>query len=129
ASTGVIGDYLPMDLLSEEIPMLSKKLLNEAGLHSQSFHKAAEAIMTTDTVAKIAHASVRIGGREVRIWGCAKGAGMIHPAMNPSGKPHATMLAFLLTDIAMETRTLNALLYRATDKSFNRVTVDGDTST
>src|SRR5205814_7672320 len=122
ASTGVIGDYLPMDLLSEEIPMLSKKLLNEAGLHSQSFHKAAEAIMTTDTVPKIAHALVRIGGREVRIWGCAKGAGMIHPAMTPSGKPastrpaarHATMLAFLLSDIAMDTRTLNALLYRAT---------------
>ena len=139
ASTGVIGDFLPMELLSEEIPMLSKQLLGPKGAHSQSFHKAAEAIMTTDTVPKIAHASVRIGGKEVRIWGCAKGAGMIHPAMNPSGKPaasakasapkHATMLAFLLSDIAMDSKTLTALLDRSANKSFNRVTVDGDTST
>ena len=129
ASTGVIGDFLPMELLSEEIPMLSKQLLGPKGDHFDSFHKAAEAIMTTDTVPKIAHASVRIGGKEVRIWGCAKGAGMIHPAMNSSGKPHATMLAFVLTDIAMESRMLTALIDRASDKSFNRVTVDGDTST
>jgi glutamate N-acetyltransferase/amino-acid N-acetyltransferase len=129
ASTGVIGDFLPMDLLSEEIPLLSKRLLGNDGPQAQSFHKAAEAIMTTDTVSKIAHASVRIGGKEVRIWGCAKGAGMIHPAMTPSGKPHATMLAFILTDVAMETRPLTALLQRSTDKSFNKVTVDGDTST
>ena len=135
ASTGVIGDFLPMDLLSEEIPMLSKRLLGPKGARSGSFHKATEAILTTDTVAKIAHASVRIRGREVRIWGCAKGAGMIHPDMNPSGKPvatstrHATMLAFILTDLDMDKRALTALLARSTDKSFNRVTVDGDTST
>lgn len=133
ASTGVIGDYLPMELLSEEIPMLSKRLLGPKGVHFQSFHKAAEAIMTTDTVPKIAHATVRIGGKDVRIWGCAKGAGMIHPAMNPSGKPastkHATMLAFLLTDVTMDAKRLTELLDRASDKSFNRVTVDGDTST
>ena len=69
--------------------MLSKKLLGEEGAHYAAFHKAAEAIMTTDTTVKIAHASVRIGGKEVRLWGCCKGAGMIHPKMTLSGKPHA----------------------------------------
>src|SRR3954465_3569808 len=67
ASTGVIGDFLPMDLLSEEIPLLSKRLLSDDGANAQSFHKAAEAIMTTDTVPKIAYATVRIDGQEVRI--------------------------------------------------------------
>ena len=131
ASTGVIGDFLPMELLSEEIPILSKRLKGPQGVQSRSFHKAAEAIMTTDTTVKIAHASVRVGGREVRLWGCAKGAGMIHPVMTPSGRPakHATMLAFLLTDLAMDSRPLTALLARSAEKSFNRVTVDGDTST
>ena len=139
ASTGVIGDFMPMDLLSEEIPMLSKKLLGESGAHYDAFHKAAEAILTTDTTVKIAHASVRIGGREVRLWGCCKGAGMIHPAMTLSGKPpasakaavgrHATMLAFLLTDLKAGAAELRSYLGPATDESFNRVTVDGDTST
>ena len=85
ASTGVIGDFMPMDLLAEEIPMLSKKLLGEGGARYDAFHKAAEAIMTTDTTVKIAHASVRIRGKEVRLWGCCKGAGMIHPQMTLSG--------------------------------------------
>jgi len=129
ASTGVIGDFMPMDLLSDEIPMLSKKLLGDEGVHYNSFHKAAEAIMTTDTTVKIAHATVRIGGREVRIWGCCKGAGMIHPAMTLSGKPHATMLAFVLTDLKTSASELKPMLGEATDQSFNRVTVDGDMST
>jgi len=129
ASTGVIGDFMPMDLLVEEIPMLSKRLLDEEGTHYASFHKAAEAIMTTDTVVKIAHASFSIGGREVRLWGCAKGAGMIHPAMTPTGKPHATMLAFLLSDLEADAKGLQPILASSVDKSFNRVTVDGDTST
>lgn len=130
ASTGVIGDYLPMKLLSKEIPMLSKHLLGEAGTHYHSFYKAAEAIKTTDTTVKISHASLRVKGREVRIWGCAKGAGMIHPHMTPSGLPMATLLAFLLTDAEiMELPLLRMLLGRATAASFNRVTVDGDTST
>jgi glutamate N-acetyltransferase/amino-acid N-acetyltransferase len=129
ASTGVIGDFMPMDLLSDEIPMLSKKLLKDEGLSYNAFHKAAEAIMTTDTTVKIAHASVRIGGKEVRLWGCCKGAGMIHPAMTLSGKPHATMLAFLLTDLKASSAELRAMLAPAADESFNRVTVDGDMST
>jgi len=117
ASTGVIGEFMPMDLLVEEIPMLSKRLLGEPGAHYQSFHKAAEAIMTTDTTVKTAHASFAAAGREVRLWGCAKGAGMIHPAMTLSGK-HATMLAFLLTDLAADAQGLKGMLAPAVDKSF-----------
>ena len=129
ASTGVIGDFMPMDLLSEEIPMLSKKLLGSDGTHYNAFHKAAEAIMTTDTTIKIAFRSVRIGGREVRLWGCAKGAGMIHPQMNLTGKKHATLLAFIISDVKASAAQLRPLLDKATDTSFNRVTVDGDMST
>ena len=81
ASTGVIGDFMPMELLAEEIPMLSKRLRTDDGALYSSFHKAAEAIMTTDTTVKISTATVKIGGKEVRIWGCCKGAGMIHPEM------------------------------------------------
>jgi len=130
ASTGVISDFMPMELLSEEIPLVAKRLLGPQGTSARSFHKAAEAILTTDTVPKIAHASVRVGGREVKIWGCAKGAGMIHPAMTPSGKAakHATMLAFLFTDLRANSRWLTPLLAASTERSFNRVTVDGDTS-
>lgn len=129
ASTGVIGDFMPMDLLSEEIPMLSKKLLGDDGVHYQSFHKAAEAIMTTDTTVKIAHADVQVGGKTVRVWGCCKGAGMIHPQVTLSGKPHATMLAFILSDLQATSAELRPMLESSTDESFNRVTVDGDMST
>ena len=76
ASTGVIGDFMPMELLSEEIPDAVETLLRtDEGRIALSFHKAAEAIMTTDTTVKIAHATIKIGGKEVRIWGCCKGAG------------------------------------------------------
>jgi glutamate N-acetyltransferase / amino-acid N-acetyltransferase len=129
ASTGVIGDFMPMDLLSDEIPMLSKKLLGEAGTHYHSFHKAAEAIMTTDTTVKIAHAEIQVGGKPVRLWGCCKGAGMIHPQMNLTGKLHATMLGFILTDLKANAAELKPMLAEATNESFNRVTVDGDMST
>lgn len=148
ASTGVIGDFMPMDLLSEEIPMLSKKLLGDDGVLYHSFHKAAEAIMTTDTTVKIAYAEVKIGGKTVRLWGCCKGAGMIHPHMTLTGrggdppsqnlrrasagtrrKKHATMLAFLLTDLGASADELKPFLAHTTEESFNRVTVDGDMST
>ena len=144
ASTGVIGDFMPMDLLAEEIPMLAKRLRTDDGLSYASFHKAAEAIMTTDTTVKIAYASVTIQGKEVRIWGCCKGAGMIHPAMTLSGRSggrgergrgrslkgkHATMLGFILTDAAIAKKELEGFLQTSTDASFNRVTVDGDMST
>src|SRR4029077_9971705 len=112
------------------IPLVARRLLGPQGLSVSYFHKAAEAIMTTDTVAKIAVASVQIGGQQVKIWGCAKGAGMIHPAMTPSGNAprHATMLAFIFTDLRASSRDLTPLLARSTGRSFNRVTVDGDTS-
>ena len=135
ASTGVIGDFMPMDLLHEEIPLLTRQLQSPQSQTPASFEKAARAILTTDTVQKIAQQTVHIDGKEVRLWGCAKGAGMIHPAMTLSGEPHslkgkhATMLAFLLTDAAMPAAQLRDLLAQATDISFNRVTVDGDTST
>lgn len=132
ASTGVIGDFMPMELLSEEIPMICKKALSDEGLTAGSFHKAAEAIMTTDTTVKIAQATVTVGGKEVRLWGCAKGAGMIHPQMTSTGSlkgKHATMLGFLLTDAAIDAKSISAMLEKATDESFNRVTVDGDMST
>jgi glutamate N-acetyltransferase/amino-acid N-acetyltransferase len=132
ASTGVIGDFMPMDLLAEEIPLVSSKVLQEEGLSFGSFHKAAEAIMTTDTTVKIAYASVNISGKEVRIWGCCKGAGMIHPQMTLTGSlkgKHATMLGFVLTDAAITAKEIKPILQKATDASFNRVTVDGDMST
>jgi glutamate N-acetyltransferase/amino-acid N-acetyltransferase len=129
ASTGVIGDFMPMDLLFEEIPMIAGKTLSDEGLKTASFHKAAEAILTTDTKMKVASATIMIGGREVRIWGCAKGAGMIHPKMTASGKPHATMLGFILTDVKAGTKELGTALSDATEESFNCVTVDGDMST
>jgi glutamate N-acetyltransferase/amino-acid N-acetyltransferase len=136
ASTGVIGDFMPMELMSEEIPMLSKRLLKDEGIQAHSFHKAAEAILTTDTTVKISHQLIRIQGKEVRLWGCAKGAGMVHPWMTPTGNvpaslkgKHATMLSFILTDAEAEAADLEKILFRATDTSFNRVTVDGDTST
>jgi glutamate N-acetyltransferase/amino-acid N-acetyltransferase len=78
--------------------------------------------MTTDTVPKAAGKRARIGGKTVELWGCAKGAGMIHPNM-------ATMLSFILTDAAVEPKTLRAILRPVVDRTFNRVTVDGDMST
>lgn len=153
ASTGVIGDFLPMELLAEEIPMLTERLRRDQGLEAQSFQKAAEAIMTTDTTVKISSASIPFGKREIRLWGCAKGAGMIHPKMTLSGTvasepgrrgasakasrtsarslkgKHATMLGFILTDAGIPVADLRRMLERSTENSFNRVTVDGDMST
>jgi glutamate N-acetyltransferase/amino-acid N-acetyltransferase len=114
ASTGVIGVRLPMDRISSGIRMAS----GELGEGDEGF---AESILTTDTRAKEAVAQVEIGGRTVTVGGTAKGSGMIHPNMG-------TMLAFLTTDAAVEKSCLNETLSRVTDRTFNRVTVDGDTS-
>mgnify|MGYP003296025539 CR=1 FL=1 len=114
ASTGVIGVHLPMDRISSGIRAASGKL-DEGG---EGF---AESILTTDTRAKEAVARVEIGGRTVTVGGTAKGSGMIHPNMG-------TMLAFLTTDAAVEKSCLQETLSRVTDRTFNRVTVDGDTS-
>jgi glutamate N-acetyltransferase/amino-acid N-acetyltransferase len=112
ASTGVIGERLPMGRISSGIETVA------LGREGAGF---AEAILTTDTRTKEAAVRVEIGGTIVTVGGTAKGSGMIHPNMG-------TMLAFLTTDAAVEKGCLQETLREATDRTFNRVTVDGDTS-
>jgi glutamate N-acetyltransferase/amino-acid N-acetyltransferase len=114
ASTGVIGVHLPMGRISSGI----KSASDELGEGGAGF---AESILTTDTRAKEAVVRAEIGGRMVTVGGTAKGSGMIHPNMG-------TMLAFLATDAAVEKNCLRETLNRVTDRTFNRVSVDGDTS-
>ncbi|MBI3752548.1 MAG: bifunctional glutamate N-acetyltransferase/amino-acid acetyltransferase ArgJ [Deltaproteobacteria bacterium] len=116
SSTGVIGQNLPIDRIEKGIPKLV------SSLSSKGWNDAVHAIMTTDAFPKFAFEKCRIGGKEISILGIAKGAGMICPNM-------ATMLAFLATDAAVEQKVLQAILRTAVDKSFNSITVDGDTST
>ena len=116
ASTGVIGVQLPMDKIGPGISKAAKALSETGG------SDAALAIMTTDTAAKETAVSVEIGGVPVIIGGMAKGSGMIHPNM-------ATMLGFITTDAAIAPAMLRKALKQSTDRSFNRITVDGDTST
>jgi glutamate N-acetyltransferase/amino-acid N-acetyltransferase len=116
ASTGVIGQPLPMDRIRRAIPLAVKALNRRGGL------RAAQAIMTTDTFPKTLCLETRLLGRRVRIAGMAKGAGMIHPRM-------ATLLAFVVTDAKISAGLLRLALRKATDRSFNMITVDGDTST
>lgn len=115
-STGVIGAPLPMPVIREGIP----KALAAAAPHQGAAF--AEAIMTTDTRPKARAAAREIGGRPVQIWGTCKGAGMIHPNM-------ATMLGFVITDAPIAPDDLQAIWARVCDRSFNAITVDGDTST
>jgi glutamate N-acetyltransferase/amino-acid N-acetyltransferase len=115
AATGVIGVFLPMDRVSWGIARAAKDLSRTGG------GVAARAIMTTDTKPKSASAVVRLGSQAVRLWGMAKGSGMIHPQL-------ATMLGFVLTDAAVCPKTLKEALRRAVRTTFNRITVDGDMS-
>ena len=115
-STGVIGVRLPMERLREGIPRAVRALSPQGG------EAAARAIMTTDTRPKACAVRTQVLGRPVTVAGMAKGAGMIHPNM-------ATMLALMATDAAATPQALDALLRRAAARSFNAVTVDGDTST
>ncbi len=115
-STGVIMETLPVDRIVAGLPAA---LADRQAAH---WHAAAEAIMTTDTVAKAASRQVSIGGATVSVTGIAKGAGMIRPNM-------ATMLGFVATDAKVSQRVLQHLAREAADRSFNRITVDGDTST
>ncbi len=115
-STGVIGEPLPVDPILLGIPCAF------SGLKEGSWFDAATGIMTTDTQPKLASKTVEISGREVAISGIAKGAGMIKPNM-------ATMLAFVFTDLGIDQSDLNGLLQESVSQSFNRITVDGDTST
>ncbi|MBY6135638.1 bifunctional glutamate N-acetyltransferase/amino-acid acetyltransferase ArgJ [Nocardioides marinus] len=116
ASTGVIGEPLPHDRIIAKISELT------AGLDPTALEGAAKAIMTTDTFAKGASATVEIDGKTVKIAGIAKGSGMIAPDM-------ATMLVYIFTDARVEQAALQALLSEICDRSFNCITVDSDTST
>jgi glutamate N-acetyltransferase/amino-acid N-acetyltransferase len=115
-STGVILEHLPMDRL---LPGIGAAV---SGLGASDWLDAAEAIMTTDTLPKGASREVEVGGRRVVVTGIAKGSGMIRPNM-------ATMLGYIATDAALPQPLLERWVREAADVSFNRVTVDGDTST
>ncbi|MDE0061500.1 MAG: bifunctional glutamate N-acetyltransferase/amino-acid acetyltransferase ArgJ [Gammaproteobacteria bacterium] len=115
-STGVIGERLPVDAMRPAIERAVPKL-SPAG-----WKDAARAIMTTDTAPKGESARIEVGGKSVTITGIAKGSGMIKPDM-------ATMLAFLCCDAAIAGPVLQEMTAQVADRSFNRVTVDGDTST
>lgn len=115
-STGVIGTPMPMDRIMPKIPELVDNL-GKSGLQ-----EVASAIMTTDTFPKIVSKKIKINSKTGIIAGFCKGAGMIAPNM-------ATMLCFILTDIAVDKKTLNKALKDSVKKSFNRITIDGDMST
>jgi glutamate N-acetyltransferase/amino-acid N-acetyltransferase len=121
-STGVIGVPLPVERILKAAPGLAKSLAFSA----HAFDGLTRAIMTTDTRPKRAVVSCRIGGsrggKTVRVAGCAKGAGMIHPNM-------ATMLSFVVTDAAIEPGVLDVALRDVVGRTFNSITVDGDSST
>jgi len=121
ASTGVIGAVLPAERVEQAAGALA------AGLSPQQFEAFARAIMTTDRWPKLAHA--KIAAEAGVVLGIAKGAGMIHPDLGPLEPAHATMLAFLFTDAALGRDALQAALADAVENTFNRVSVDGDTST
>ncbi len=116
ASTGVIGAHLPLEKMLPKLQELCQ------GLASNKYELVAKAMMTTDTFPKVVHQRVQIGTQSCQILGLAKGAGMIAPNM-------ATMLAFILSDVEIPAEDLQTLLQEAVSRSFNRITVDGDTST
>jgi glutamate N-acetyltransferase/amino-acid N-acetyltransferase len=116
ASTGVIGEFLPVERITQNIERLHNSLSDEG------WGKAAEAIMTTDTFPKTVTRQLHIAGVPVTLNGIAKGSGMIEPDM-------ATMLAFMFTDAAIGADVLQALLVKANEESFNAISVDSDTST
>ncbi len=118
-STGVIGEPLPMPKIEHGIALAAQAIATAAG---EQGHDAVRAIMTTDTVPKEAWAQTTLAGCPVTLAGMAKGSGMIHPNM-------ATMLAVLVTDANIEPAALQITLRRAANVTFNRITVDGDTST
>ncbi len=115
-STGVIMEPLPVDRIVAALPRAL------AACREDNWASAAEAIMTTDTVPKACSRRLDLGGKTVTVTGMAKGAGMIHPGM-------ATMLGFVATDAAVSPAALQQMLSHAAVRSFNRITVDGDTST
>ena len=115
-STGVIGEQLPLDKVKAAMPKLV------AALGAERWLEAAQGIMTTDTVAKAVSKQVKLAGKLVTVTGIAKGSGMIRPDM-------ATMLSYIATDAAIAQNILDLMLKKASAQSFNRISVDGDTST
>ncbi|MDF1577315.1 MAG: bifunctional glutamate N-acetyltransferase/amino-acid acetyltransferase ArgJ [Desulfobulbales bacterium] len=116
SSTGVIGEQLDLACFEKGVPELIRSL------SADGLTEVSRAIMTTDTVPKTAVRHVEVDGKPVKLAGLAKGAGMIKPDM-------ATMLAFIMTDAAVEPACLRTMLRAGCERSFNRITVDGDTST
>lgn len=116
ASTGVIGEFLPLKKMVPCLPPLCE------GLKEEKIEDFAQAIMTTDTKPKIAFREKVIDEKQIIIAGIAKGAGMINPSL-------ATMLVFILTNAALRPKSLQALLEEGVGDTFNRITIDGDTST
>ncbi|MCG3176155.1 MAG: Arginine biosynthesis bifunctional protein ArgJ [Candidatus Omnitrophica bacterium] len=124
ASTGVIGKPLPIRKIVAALPELVRQL------DRRGSEAAATAILTTDKRLKEIAVEFRVGRRKVRVGAIAKGAGMIHPQMVPAtGPKHATMLCFVTTDAAVTLPVLRSALERAVNKTFNRVSIDGDMST
>ena len=121
SSTGIIGVPLPAEKPIAALP----EVVAHLGAAAEHFSQFARAIMTTDTKPKVAHASLNVDGKVVRIAGVCKGAGMIHPQL----VPHATMLVYLFTDAVIEPADLDTLLRQSAEISFNRISIDGDTST
>ncbi|PYT70539.1 MAG: hypothetical protein DMG39_15390 [Acidobacteria bacterium] len=117
-STGVIGVQLPVEKILRALPSLTRNRRPSA----RSFAELSLAICTTDTRPKTAAASFKMAGKRIHLVGCAKGAGMIHPNM-------ATMLAFVATDAAISPALLQKTLKEVTQRTFNAISVDGDTST
>ena len=116
ASTGVIGEPLPIEKIGAAIPTLVNSL------QSEGIPDLARSIMTTDTVPKMVSAHGVVDGKTFTVTGVAKGAGMIRPDM-------ATMLCFVCTDVKVSSEILKEILVKAVNRSFNRITIDGDTST
>ncbi len=115
-STGVIGEQLAVDKLTKAVPVAYQSLSNEG------WDAAAKSILTTDLVSKTASKQINLNGNVVTITGMCKGSGMIHPDM-------ATMLAYIGTDVCIDPELMQGLLSTVVNQSFNRITVDGDTST
>jgi len=115
-STGVVGEAPPLDRFARALPAAAR------ALDERGWSDAAHGIMTTDTLPKGSSRRVALAGRDVTVTGIAKGAGMICPNM-------ATLLSFIATDAAIDRVTLTGCLHAAADASFNRISVDGDTST
>jgi len=140
SSTGIIGVPFPAEKVVAAMPALHAAA-GPSAAHAESF---ARAILTTDTRVKMASAVIPVAApnataqhevsSEIRIWGCAKGAGMIGPRLDPPvgtppPAPHATMLAYLFTDVAADVADLRSALAAVAGPSFNSISIDGDTST